>query len=77
MKKEFKTLNEQIEILKGKGLNINDPEYAKLVLFRENYFFLNGYRHLFMRSSVDRRYINGATFEELYSLFLIDLLSLK
>ena len=72
MKKEFKTLNEQIEILKGKGLNINDPEYAKLVLFRENYFFLNGYRHLFMRSSVDRRYINGATFEELYSLFLFD-----
>lgn len=72
MKKEFKTLNEQIEILKGKGLNINDPEYAKLVLFRENYFFLNGYRHLFMRSSVDRRYINGTTFEELYSLFLFD-----
>ena len=72
MKKEFKTLNEQIEILKGKGLNINDPEYAKLVLFRENYFFLNGYRHLFMRSSVDRRYINGATIEELYSLFLFD-----
>ena len=72
MKKEFKTLNEQIEILKGKGLNINDPEYVKLVLFRENYFFLNGYRHLFMRSSVDRRYINGATFEELYSLFLFD-----
>ena len=72
MKMEFKTLNEQIEILKGKGLNINDPEYAKLVLFRENYFFLNGYRHLFMRSSVDRRYINGATFEELYSLFLFD-----
>ena len=72
MKKEFKTLNEQIEILKGKGLIINDPEYAKLVLFRENYFFLNGYRHLFMRSSVDRRYINGATFEELYSLFLFD-----
>lgn len=25
-----------------------------------------------MRSSVDRRYINGATFEELYSLFLFD-----
>ncbi len=72
MKKEFKTLNEQIEILKGKGLTIENTDYAKDVLFRENYFFLNGYRHLFMRSNVDKRYIEGTTFEELYSLFLFD-----
>jgi len=72
MKKEFKTLNEQIEILKGKGLVINNPEYAEMVLLRENYFFLNGYRHLFMKSSVDKRYIEGTTFEEVYSLFLFD-----
>lgn len=72
MKKEFKTLNEQIEIFTNKGLIVNNPEYAKEVLFKENYFFLNGYRHLFMRSSVDRRYIEGTTFEELYSLFLFD-----
>lgn len=72
MKKEFKTLNEQIEILENKGLIINDIEYAKSVLLKENYFFLNGYRHLFMRSSVDRRFIPGTTFEEIYSLFLFD-----
>ena len=72
MKKEFKTLNEQIDIFKAKGLKVDNPEFAKDVLFRENYFFLNGYRHLFMRSNVDRRYIDGATFEELYSMFLFD-----
>lgn len=72
MKKDFKTLLEQIEILSNKGLVINDIEYAKSVLFRENYFFLNGYRHLFMKSSSDRTYIDGVTFEELYSLFLFD-----
>ena len=72
MKKEFKTLNEQIEILQNKGLVINNPEYTKEVLFKENYFFLNGYRHLFMKSNVDRKYIEGTTFEELYSLFLFD-----
>ena len=72
MKKDFKNLNEQIDILRQKGLIVNDSEYAKKVLFRENYFFLNGYRLLFMRSNVDRRYIEGATFEELYSLFLFD-----
>ena len=72
MKKEFKTLNEQIEIFKNKGLVINNPEYAKEILFRENYFFLNGYRHLFMKSNVNRVYIEGSTFEELYSVFLFD-----
>ena len=72
MKKEFKTLSEQIEILKNKGLVINNIEYTSEVLFKENYFFLNGYRHLFLKSNVDRRYIEGTTFEELYSLFLFD-----
>lgn len=72
MKKDFKNLDEQIEIFKSKGLMIENVEYAKEVLFRENYFFLNGYRHLLMRSNVDRRYIEGATFEELYSIFLFD-----
>ena len=72
MKKDFKNLDEQIEILKSKGLVIEDSAYAKEVLFRENYFFLNGYRFLLMRSNIDRRYIEGATFLELYSLFLFD-----
>lgn len=70
--KQFKNLDEQIEILKYKGLIIEDEEYAKGVLLRENYFFLNGYRHIFVKEDADRRYIDGATFEEQYSLFLFD-----
>lgn len=70
--KEFKNLEEQIEIFKSKGLVVNNIDYAKEVLLRENYFFLNGYRHLFMKSNSDKTYVNGATFEELYSLFLFD-----
>ncbi len=70
--KEFKKLDEQIEILRNKGLTVNDPEYAKDVLLRENYFFLNGYRHIFMKSMTNKTYIEGTTFEELYSLFLFD-----
>lgn len=70
--KEFKNLNQQIEILRSKGLIINNEEYAKEVLLRENYFFLNGYRHLFMKSDTNRQYIDGTTFEEVYSLFLFD-----
>ena len=70
--KEFKKLDEQIEILRSKGLTINNEKYASEILLRENYFFLNGYRHLFMKSDSDKTYIKGVTFEELYSLFLFD-----
>ena len=70
--KEFKKLDEQVEILKNKGLTVNNVEYAKEVLFRENYFFINGYRYLFMKSATNKTYIEGVTFEELYSLFLFD-----
>lgn len=70
--KNFKTLDEQIDILRYKGMIVNNEEYTKEVLLRENYFFLNGYRHLFLRSETDRRFIEGTTFEELYSLFLFD-----
>ena len=44
--KEFKNLDEQVEIFKSKNLIVDNPEYAKQVLLRENYFFLTGYRHL-------------------------------
>lgn len=70
--KRFKTLDEQIEIFKHKGLIINDEKYAKEVLLRENYFFLNGYRHLFFKSQQDKSFIKGTRFEELYSVFLFD-----
>ena len=71
IEKNFKNLDEQVNILKFKGLQINDENYAKKVLLRENYFFLMGYRHLFMEPG-DKHFVKGATFEELYSLFLFD-----
>lgn len=72
LEKQFKTLDEQIEIFKHKGLVIKDEKYAKEVLLRENYFFLNGYRHLFYKSETEKKFIPGTTFEELYSMFLFD-----
>lgn len=68
----FKTLDEQIEILKSKGLIIIDEQKAMEILFRENYFFINGYRHLFMRSYKEGNFIKGTTFDELYAMFQFD-----
>ena len=70
--KVFKTIDEQIEILKGKGLIICDVDYAKEVLLRENYFFIMGYRHVFLKKDSSRKFIDGTTFEEVYSLFVFD-----
>lgn len=70
--KVFKTISEQIEIFKSKGLTITDESYTESVVLRENYFFLNGYRHVFFKDDGTRKFINGTTFEELYALFVFD-----
>ena len=71
-KKEFKTLEEQLQIFESKGLTIKDHQKAQNVLLKENYFFLNGYRFIFMHSTDNRRFVKNSTFEELYSMFLFD-----
>lgn len=70
--KIFKTIDEQVDILKNKGLIVNDEEKAREILFRENYFFISGYRHLFMNEASDKQFIEGTRFEELYATFLFD-----
>jgi len=71
MKKTFKTLDEQIEILESRGLTITDYDKTKEILFKENYFFVNGYRHLLVDSKTNK-FIPGSTFDELYSIFVFD-----
>ena len=71
-KKTFKNLDEQIDILKSRGLVVTDVDKAKNILLRENYFFISGYRHLFMKSWKDTKFIPGTTFEELYAMFVFD-----
>lgn len=72
MEKHFKTLEEQLDILKTKGLIIDDEEYAKEILLRENYFFINGYRILLMNSNTDKTFVVGSTFRELHHIFMFD-----
>ena len=69
--KVFKTIDEQLEILRSKGLVINDYDKSSEILLRENYFFLNGYRSPFLINGT-KRFIDGTTFEELYALFTFD-----
>ena len=70
--KVFKTIQEQISILESIGLIIDDYLFTEDILIRENYFFISGYRHLFLKSPKDRNFIKGTTFRELYALFNFD-----
>ena len=72
MEKTFRSLEEQITILENKGLVISNKDFCKETLLRENYFFLNAYRHLFMKNKDRNSFIEGTKFEEVYSLFLFD-----
>ena len=70
--KTFKTLEEQIEILRSKGLVVNYEEKTIDILMRENYFFISGYRHLFMDERNRKQFLPGTTFEELHAMFIFD-----
>lgn len=72
MQKIFKTIDEQVEILKNKGLIIDDEYSVKDTLLRENYFFLSGYRHPFMDEAKFKKFRAGTNFRELYALFSFD-----
>lgn len=69
--KIFKSIDEQIDILRSKGLVITDFDRTSNILLRENYFFLNGYRSPFLCNG-SKRFIEGCTFDEVYSLFTFD-----
>ena len=70
--KEFKSLDEQISIMKNKGLIIDDNDKTKDILLRENYFFINGYRMLFMKSKNEKKFIEGVSFDDIYAVFQFD-----
>ena len=72
--KPFKTYDEQIEILKTRNLIIDDENFAKEILAKENYYnVINGYKYLFLdNSSIDEKYINNCKFEEIYNLYIFD-----
>ena len=70
--KVFKTIDEQIDILRNRGMIINDVDKAKELLLRENYFFIYGFRHIFIKNKKEGNFIPGVTFEELYAVFQFD-----
>ena len=70
--KPFTRIEEQIKILKQRGLIINDePKTAKYLLSKNYYNIINGYSKFFQHSGTDT-YFGGVTFDEIASLYSFD-----
>lgn len=74
MEKEFKTIEEQVEILKKRNLIIQNKDKAISIFENNNYYYLiNGYKDLFInRGQKIEIFQENATLEEIYSLYKFD-----
>lgn len=71
--KEFKTIDDQVELLKSRNLTFEDEKKAKEILLNNNYYnIVNGYKDLFLDTSNPTNYKPGTKFEELYALYEFD-----
>lgn len=69
--KPFSSLDEQIDILKSRKLQIDDIEDAKYYLLNNNYYnVVNLYSKVLLENS--NKYIVGSTFSEIKALHILD-----
>ena len=74
--KTFCTIDEQIELLKRRGVSVDESD--RIVLMREGYYsVVNGYKTPFIdrqatSEAQDDRYCPGTTFKQIYALFCVD-----
>ncbi len=73
-KHPYKSFDEQIAILKSRGIVINDYKFAKNTLMTFPYYSLvNGYKDMFLKQRKPDIYRSGTSFEMLYQVHWIDI----
>ena len=67
--KEFKTIDEQVEILKSRGLLIEDEKRVKEFLLNNNYYRISGYSLTLRKNDV---FSKTATFQNIIDIYSFD-----
>ncbi len=67
--KGFKTIEEQIEILRSRGLTINDEARARDFLLRNNYYRISGYSLTLRKNDI---FSKSATFQNIIDICQFD-----
>lgn len=75
--KAFKPHGEQIELLRSRGMQIDDTDCARYILERVNYYRLSGYWYSFRQpaaAGIHRRdaFVNGTNFTDIVALYDFD-----
>ncbi len=67
--KGFKTVEEQLDILRSRGLTINDEAQARDFLLRNNYYSISGYSLTLRKNDV---FCKSATFQNIIDIYYFD-----
>lgn len=71
--KEFKNIEDQINLLKTRGMLFTDEKKAKKILLNNNYYnIINGYKDLFISPNTKNIFLSGTKFEEIYAISEFD-----
>ena len=73
--KKARTYDDQIGILKSRGLIIDNEEFAKSILKNIGYYKLSGFYKFFykdIKDNTEREFREGIKFEDIYNLYLLD-----
>lgn len=70
--KTIKTFDQQIAILKSRGLCFNDEARAKQLLQNISYYRMSGYWYPLLSDKQNHIFKAGATFEQAYSIYKFD-----
>lgn len=68
--KTFLTIDELINNIKSKNINIKDENNVRSILETNNYYFIMGYKFAFKNN--DGIYKDNTSFEDIYSLYIFD-----
>ena len=65
-------VEEQLELLKTRGLQISDEERAVRYLQNISYYRLSGYMYTFLKDPATHRYKDNTTFDDIINLYRFD-----
>lgn len=72
--KPFKTYDELIDKMIEKHIIVEDKQFAKQALLNCSYYNLvNRYQHILASPSDPTKFVQGVTFEQLYTLYTLDM----
>lgn len=67
--KEFKSIDEQLEILKSRGLDVSEEDKAKGFLYKNNYYRISGYSLTLRKND---KFYEGVSFQNIIDIYEFD-----